>query len=862
MSPSSNRDLLRRLGSGESIESVRRTLGWSAAAFDDWWRRESQCRAPQMERVVLRGVQDTVEIQRDRWGIPFIRASEKADGWFGFGYAIAQDRLFQLDYLRRKGQGRLAEILGPEGLANDRLARTVGINRIAAESLKELPAATRDHLEWFAAGVNAWIRQAGERLPIEFDLLDYQPSPWSPLDSMSIEVEFQWYLTGRFPVICQPELAKRALGDGPLYEEFCLGEADDESIVPAEAYRELAREIGAAGSGPANVADRVGGTLGAGEATGSNNWVVAGRHTRSGKPMVASDPHIAFEAVSCWYEARIEAGDTHIAGAAYAGIPAIMIGRTPTLAWGITNNICSQRDLYQERTDADHPGCFLFGEQWEPARQLVETITVRGGDDIVLPVRFSRNGPLVDDLLPPPADRTGPVSLRWLGASHGGWLTALLAMNRSRSVDEFREAVRPWHVPTFNLVVADSEGTIAVQTSGRIPLRATAERGYRAGWDPGQQWQGLIPFAAMPHAINPARGWLVSANNRLAAGDYPFPLFGTWISGHRARRIRERLEALIARDAATGAGGSMSLDDFRQIQHDTLSLRAAECLPPLVELLQANLAALSDTRANDPADADNEPAGSQSSSSQSSSSQSSSSQLAGVVGTAGIPPSDAATMQLLQTAVATLRAWDGHVEADSPAPSIFNVFFSKWARAVAGARFEPAAADLCAKQAEGVANRLLAADPLGWFESDSQRRAAAWRAFTVTIAELTQRFGRDVAGWSWGRLHRLPLRHVLSHRGDLGRLLDHGGRAVKGDMITVCNTGSGPDWLANTGAGYRFITDLGTDHVWAVDGQSQSGHANTPHYSDQFAAWEIGEYHGLKLSSRASAEDGTADDLL
>jgi penicillin amidase len=839
MSPSSNRDLLRRLGSGESIESVRRSLGWSAAAFDDWWRRESQCRAPQMERVVLRGVQDTVEIQRDRWGIPFIRAREKADGWFGFGYAIAQDRLFQLDYLRRKGQGRLAEILGPEGLVNDRLARTVGLNRIASQSLAELPTATRDHLEWFAAGVNAWIRQAGERLPIEFDLLDYQPSPWSPLDSMSIEVEFQWYLTGRFPVICQPELAKRALGDGPLYDEFCRGEADDESIVPAEAYRELAREIGSAGSGPANVADRVGGTLGAGEATGSNNWVVAGRHTRSGKPMVASDPHIAFEAVSCWYEACIEAGDTHIAGAAYAGIPAIMIGRTPTLAWGITNNICSQRDLYQERTDADRPGCFLFGEQWEPARQLVEIIAVRGGAEIELPVRFSRNGPLVDELLPPPADRTGPVSLRWLGASHGGWLTALLAMNRSRSVGEFREAVRPWHVPTFNLVVADADGTIAVQTTGRIPLRATAERGYRAGWDPSQQWQGLIPFAAMPHAINPARGWLVSANNRLAARDYPFPLFGTWISGHRARRIRERLEALIARAAAAGAGGSLSLDDFRQIQHDTLSLRAVECLPPLLELLEANLAALSDRSADTPAEASQQSVG----------------DIVPGVGTF----SDGATMQLLQTAVATLRAWDGYVEANSAGPTIFNVFFSKWARAVAAARFEPAAADLCAKQAEGLANRLLAADPLGWFVSDSQRRAAVWRAFTVTIEELTQRFGSDVADWSWGRLHRLPLRHVLSHRGDLGQLLDHGGRAVKGDMITVCNTGSGPDWLANTGAGYRFITDLGTDHVWAVDGQSQSGHANTSHYSDQLAAWEIGEYHGLKLSSRETAESRIAE---
>jgi penicillin amidase len=829
MPPSSNRDLLRRLGSGESIDSVRRTLGWSAAAFEDWWRRESQCRAPKREREVLRAVCETVEIHRDRWGIPLIQARQKADGWFGFGFAMAQDRFFQLDYLRRKGQGRLAEILGPDGLANDRLVRTVGLNRIAAESLAELPAATRDHLEWFAAGVNAWIRQAGELLPIEFDLLDYQPSPWTALDSVSIEVEFQWYLTGRFPVICQPELAKRALGEGPLYDEFCTGEADDETIVPAEAYRRLAAETGwgnaaettdagdsvdAAGRRGVGQAERVGRTLGGGDPSGSNNWVVAGQHTRSGKPMVASDPHIAFEAVSCWYEARIDAGDTRIAGAAYVGIPAIMIGRTPTLAWGITNNICSQRDLYQERVDADHPGCFLFGEQWEPERRLTETIAVRGAEDVGLPVRLSRNGPLVDEFLPPPADRTGPVSLRWLGASQGGWLTALLAMNRARTVAEFREAVRPWHVPTFNLVVADVDGAIAVQTAGRIPLRATAERGYRAGWDPGQQWQGLIPFAAMPHAIDPARGWLVSANNRLAAGDYPFPLFGTWISGHRARRIRERLEALIARDAAAGAGGAISLDDFRHLQHDTLSLRAVECLPPLVALL--------DSLVDEKLDA----------------------------GAA------AGSAVAIRDAVAALRGWDGNVAPALPAPAIFNLFFSKWARAVAGARFTAAAADLLAKQSEGVANRLLAADPHGWFASDAARREAVWQTFATTVGELTRRFGDEVANWSWGGLHQIPLRHVLSSRGDLGRLLDHGGGPVKGDSTTVCNTGGGPDWMANIGAGYRFITDLGTDHVWAVDGQSQSGHPGTPHYSDQMAAWSIGEYHGLEVARGLEVANG------
>lgn len=790
----STRDILRRLGAGESIASVCRWLGWTEAAFDGWWRRETQCRAPQRGREALRAVTGMVAIERDHWGIPRIEADRADDAWYGFGYAMAQDRLFQMDYLRRKAMGRLAEVLGPEGLAHDRVARTIGLNRIARDEMARLPEDTSRFLDWFSQGVNAWIGQAAELIPIEFDLLAYRPEPWTPLASVAIENEFRWYLTGRFPVICMPELAKRVLGEGPLYHEFCTGEADEEAIVPPEAYAELRRrEENARGAGSAALPpEAVGQVMGAGDGTGSNNWVVAGRHTRSGKPMVASDPHIALEAVSCWYEAQIIAGDIRVAGTAYVGMPAIIIGRTETVAWGITNNICSQRDLYQERTDPAYPDCFLYDGRWEPVRRTTEVIQVRDAASETVEVRFSRNGPVVDALLPPPADRTGPVTVRWLGAHEGGWLTALLGMNRARTVAEFRESVRPWHVPTFNLVVADVAGTIAVQSTGRIPVRKSAERGYRPGWDPDHQWQGLLPFEAMPHAVDPPRGWLVSANNRLAAADYPYPLFGTWISGYRAQRIRQLIEACLERDAAAGTPAGITLDDFRVMQHDTLSLRAVECVPPLVTLLQHD----SDPR--------------------------------------------------VREALECLRSWDRRIEADHVGPTLFNAFFTRWSRAVSDARFTGATAELLARQTDVIAGRLLVADPHGWF-AEGTRTAAIRQAFQETLAELSERLGGAVSEWTWGRLHRMPLRHVLSERGDLGRLLDHGGGPVKGDMITVCNTGSGPEWIANTGAGYRFIADLGSDRIWAVDGQSQSGHAGTPHYDDQLSAWEIGEYHSQSL---------------
>ena len=379
------RDVLRRLGAGEAIDAICQSVGWTRADFDLWWRREAAGRAPRCAGKAMTRVRTEATIERDRWGIPHIFADSPHDLWFAFGFAMAQDRLFQMDYLRRKGLGRLAEVLGSDGLPLDVVARTVGLNRIAEAEWSRLPHETRDVLDAFAEGVNGWIASCGEQLPIEFDLLDYRPEPWSPLDSLAIESEFRWYLTGRFPVIVMPEMARRVLGDGPLYRELILGEEDQEAVVPPEAYRGV--------SFPAT-GGSVGQTTGDSDGTGSNNWVVAGRHCRSGMPMVASDPHIAFEAVSCWYEAHLCGDGFNVAGMAYVGMPAIMFGRNEHVAWGMTNNICSLRDLYQERTDPAHPNCYQFGDRWEPARELVETIQVKGREPVSRTIRFSRHGPV------------------------------------------------------------------------------------------------------------------------------------------------------------------------------------------------------------------------------------------------------------------------------------------------------------------------------------------------------------------------------------------------------------------------------------------------------------------------------------
>ena len=789
----SSKDMLRRLGGGASIAEVIAAAGVTRAEFDAWWQAEVRCRVPDSAGVRRAGVCRAVRIERDPLGIPHVFADNDEDLFHGFGYAQAQDRLFQLDYLRRRGSGRLAEVLGADGteldllrrvagfqsvVELDLLARTVGIRGIAEKAWATLSEECRALVSAFSRGINAVIEEG--RLPIEFDLLDYQPEPWSPVDCLTIEVDFAWYLTGRFPVIVIPELARRKLGDGPLWRAFLQGEEDEESILPPGAYPRTS-----CGTQPVGVAA---GDLEAGQ--GSNNWVVSGTRSATGKPLLASDPHIAFDAVSCWYEVHLCGGSFNVAGAAYSGMPAILFGRNQQIAWGCTNNICSQRDLYQEKTDPAHPNCFLHDGRWERAGERAEVIRVKGREPLQKTIRHSKNGPIVDEVLPPLARRTGPVALRWLGAHEGGWLESVLAMNRARSAEEFREALRPWHVPTFSLVFADVDGHIGYQSTGRIPIRPIWERGYRPGWDAAHQWQGLIPFEGMPRWMDPPRGWIATANHRPAPDDFPYPLSGTWSDGYRARRIREMIEA---KDKLTKA-------DFAAMQQDVLSLRARRCVPGLLKALDAN----ADPR--------------------------------------------------LQEAVSRLRAWDCRMEPDRIGATIFETFFTRWSRTVARERFDEETASFVAGAANGLAASLLNDDPAGWFPSGGREQAVA-QALNTTLQWLSERLGPDLRQWQWGKLHVLTLRHVLSGRGDLGRLLDHGGLPVGGTTNTVCNTGLGPNGEAGLGANYRLIADLsGADpELWAVDSQSQSGHPGSPHYDDQLQTWMRGNHHCLPLPRAATS---------
>ena len=769
-------DILKRLGNGDPIESVIRSMNMDKTQFHRWWKTQTSGRNPKTSGQIKGPVSDDVNIFRDANGIPHILASNDHDLFWGYGYTMAQDRLWQLDYYRRRGMGKLSEILGTDALEYDRLVRTIGLNHIALAQSKALPASTMTLLESFSSGINTVIENDSILPPIEFELLDYRPEPWSPLDSIAILTEFRWYLTGRMPVIYLPEIAKRYLSNQDLYIAFLTAEAGNELIVPEAHYPKTQIPTEPVGE-VVNSPD---------EGIGSNNWVGNGKLSISGAPILASDPHIAFGSVSCWYQAHLSGGSFDCAGTGYVGVPGFWFGRNQSMAWGLTNNICSQRDLYQESVNPDDPDDLLYGYEWKKITKRVENIEVKGSKPVAHMVTSSHNGPIVNEFLPESASSEGPVSIKWLGSTLSDETTCLINMNRAPDCENFRESIRDWTVPTLSFSFADKDGNIAYQSSGRIPVRKNWDRGFRPGWEPEHQWNGLIPYDHMPQMTNPTEGWIRSAYNRTASENYPYPLSGQWSSGYRAKRIRHMLEENDAIDR----------DLFSKMQSDVFSERAAESVPVLIDLLEKS----HDVK--------------------------------------------------IQEVLKLLKTWDFNLEPDSGGAAIFEIFFIHWSYQVALQQFPEDVSKLLSGAMAGLSVQLLRNNISGWFSPESDRNAAILNSMDKAIDELERRIGKDSSSWSWGTLHKVNLPHLLDGVGDLGSLFNRGGDPVGGSGITVSNTGFDPNYLASMGANFRLIVDLGEypPALWTVDAAGQSGHLSSKNYCDQLQTWLKGKYNKIYMN--------------
>jgi penicillin amidase len=769
LSPEQRSAVLALLRGEQTAEQLCAAWSINRETLYAWRTAYVQRKLPLRSGRVTAPVQAQVEIIRDRWGIPHIFAERAWDLFFGYGFAVAQDRLWQIDYRRRAAYGMLSEVLGRAGLAEDRRSRILGFRQIAAREWEVISAEAREALEGYAAGVNAAIAHFGDELPLEFDILDYQPQPWTPLDTLTISRWYMWQFSGRIEGIVLAEAALRYLPP-ELAELYLSLEHGDVYIVPAEEHlARLAAEP---------LVERP---------AGSNQWAIGPAKSASGSAILASDGHVPFTQPSTRYEVHLCGAGYDCIGIATPGELPLGNGRNRYISWGLTNNVSSVRDLYIEEVHPEDPSRYREGDAWLPFEVREEIIHVRGEEPVRLMVRSTVRGPIVNDLLPS-VDPAGdpPLSLRWVCQEPSDPLSVSLRAMRARSVEEFRALQADWPGGGQNPGFADSAGHIGYQMRGRIPIRGRITRGYRRANDPADRWQGFIPFHLLPGHVDPPRGWIGSANNPPAPSTPQAPLYGAYADGYRMLRIHHWLDQ----------PRRYTRDDMAAMQMDDYSGRAAEVCPALVTVLQ---------------------------------------------------PASGRLAQALDL----LRRWDYRFSLDSVAASIFQVFWLRWTRRVAAARFPAHLAGLAAGGANFVAHSLLTdGDRRGWFDGRSVQDEAR-QALEEALDWLEQRLGPDMSRWTWGELHPITLRHPLSSRSpELAAVLDIGPAPCPGSTGCLNQNGFAERERLETVSGphYRFLADMAEpDRAWGVNTAGNSGHPASPHYADQFQDWLAGRHHPLLM---------------
>ena len=512
-------------------------------------------------RAAIPGLHAPVAVDIDRDGIPRIRAGDRLDAAAALGFLHARERLFEMDLMRRAAGGELAAQLGAQALPIDRFMRTMGVRRRAEADLPALPAATRDLLDAYARGVNAWIARRGRLAAPEFALLG-RPRPWLAVDSLLWGKTMGLYLSDNWRV----ELARLALAGamspatiGALWpDQGAPGQPQAALLPDARLPGTAARLAAAVPAFPAPF------TL---PSQASNAWAVDGRHSATGAPLLAGDPHLAFGLPSIWYLARIETPGQVLVGATAPGVPMLVIGHNSHIAWSFTTTGADTQDLFVETPAGD--GMYATPDGPRRYATRTETIHVRGGGDVVLPVRETRHGPVVSDIV----DQGGPVLALSMANLMPGDTAAsgLVALDDATNIAAAGRAAAQISQPVQNLMVADHDG-IALFVTGRVPIRASGDGSAPApGADGGHDWTGFAGGDALPHYVAPASGRLVNANDRVAPPGFPVFMGRDHFDDWRARRIRELLDARERHDAA----------EFAAMQVDVASLFARAALPRL-----------------------------------------------------------------------------------------------------------------------------------------------------------------------------------------------------------------------------------------------------------------------------------------
>ncbi len=754
-----------------------------------FWLRGS---LPQVEgERVITGLSAPVEVLRDGDGIVTIRAEDELDASRALGFVHAQDRLWQMDFMRRIGAGRLSEVIGPATLGTDRFMRTLGLYRVAEANLTQLSAPVRALLDAYAEGVNALIGSPGKPWPPEFYILRYEPEPWRAADSliwgrlMALRLSGNWseeLLRARLARRLNPEEvnflwppypadAPVTLGDlGALYRGLPLKQLGE--ILPRELKPKDA----------------------------SNFWVLAGSQTRSGRPILANDPHLSLRAPGTWYLARIETPTLTLAGVTVPGMPFHILGHNGSIAWGFTTTHSDTQDLFVERLAEGDPGAYLTPDGPRPFDMREEVIEVRGQEAERLTVRVTRHGPVISDAIPRARESAEPgtvLALAWPALrSDDRSGEALYRLNRARDWRGFVDALRNWHSPQQNIAYADKSGTIGFMAPARVPIRRRGDGTLPLpGWTGENDWTGFIPFEDLPVARDPTGGRIVNANNKIVPDGYPYLIAAHWPEPYRAQRIHQMLDA----------GGPATPPSIQAMQQDTASLAARELLPLLLEAR---------------------------------------------------PETDRG-----QVALSLLSAWDGRMERDQAAPLIFYAWLRELTRVIfadeLGDDFEA-----FQRPRPALVAKVLR-EERAWCDDRTTEETEGCPAQLVTALEdalnlLALRFRQPLDRLRWGEAHLARFGHPVLSRLPLfdaifGFAVETSGGGFTVNRASASFTGPSDSLFDDIhGPGYRAVYDLGDlDDSRFIIATGQSGNPLSPHYGSLAESWRDGIY--VKLDGGGQA---------
>ncbi|MFF6979642.1 penicillin acylase family protein [Streptomyces sp. NPDC008343] len=863
--------------------------------------------------ITLDGLSGPVDVKRDGYGIPQIYASSDEDLFMAQGFVQAQDRFYEMDVRRHMTSGRLSEMFGKSQVDNDEFLRTLGWNRVAEEEYeKTLSPSTKKYLQAYAKGVNAYLDgKANKDISLEYAALgfanDYKPQKWTPVDSIAWLKAMAWDLRGNMQDEIDRALMTSRLGPKEiqdLYPDYPYGR--NKTIVQAGQYDEVTKtfEQGstagagssadsstsgtstAAGSDGADLQSQLSGLQDAlddlptavgvnGNGIGSNSWVVGGKYTITGKPLLANDPHLSASLPSVWYQMGLHCRSVSskcqydASGYTFAGMPGVVIGHNQNISWGMTNSGVDVTDLYLEKLSGDG---YLYDGKTRPFTKREETIKVAGGAPKKIVVRETGNGPLlsdrsselvkvgkkatVDTAAPDRGDGYG-ISLRWTALQAGTTMDAVFAMDKAKNWNDFRAAGALFDVPSQNLIYADTEGNIGYTLPGKIPTRPQGYDGSvpAPGWDSKSRWTGYIDDDELPYEYNPSRGYIVTANQAVVdKAKYPYTLTTDWGYGARSQRITDLIQSKI------DDGGKISTEDMRQMQLDNSSEIAKLLVPKLLKI---------DIDDKTVRDADD-----------------------------------------VREAQELLEGWDYTQDADSAAAAYFNSVWRNILKLAFGNKLpkelrvkgqclwvDPVnttgPADATEKVRECGERDADQAQPDGgdrWFEvvrslmddekSDwwttpkngtrpaaTDRDSLFKRAMIDARWELTAKLGKDIDTWSWGRLHRLFLKNQTlgtDGPGFLQYALNRGPWKLSGGEATVNASG----WNAAGGYGVvwvpsmRMVVNLGDlDKSKWINLTGASGHAYNAHYTDQTDKWADGELLDWSFSNEA-VDKSTSDTLV